>query len=138
MGPRRPRRAASLIRESAGRDRLSHSRDGESRHPGRDSAQVPLGTLTQACGGRPLGPEPVSAGHILSGYVHCSAWTLLCNCAPTPCESCRRRRWTLRVVTVRVVLIAPNRAAAPRDSLFGQNEPLCDSAILRDSRFGQN
>ena len=29
----------------------------------------------------------------------------------------------------RVVRIAPNRAAAPRDSRFGQNERLGDSAI---------
>ena len=31
----------------------------------------------------------------------------------------------------RVVLIAPNRAAAPRDSRFGQNERLGDSVIPR-------
>ena len=31
----------------------------------------------------------------------------------------------------RVVRIAPNRAAAPRDSRFGQNERLGDSAIRR-------
>ena len=35
------------------------------------------------------------------------------------------------VLPARVVRIAPNRAAAPRDSRFGQNELLGDSAIRR-------
>ena len=34
-------------------------------------------------------------------------------------------------LAVRVGRITPNRAAAPRDSRFGQNERLCDSAIRR-------
>ena len=35
----------------------------------------------------------------------------------------------------RVVRFAPNRAAAPRDSRFGQNECLCDLAIQRLGNF---
>ena len=43
----------------------------------------------------------------------------------------RARPRACRLGAARVVRIAPNRAAAPRDSRFGQNERLGDSAIRR-------
>ena len=48
------------------------------------------------------------------------------------------RSWPAGPVAPRVLRIAPNRAAAPRDSRFGQNERIGDSAIWRFSNSLKN
>ena len=79
-----------------------------------------LKLATQRLSDSAIGPHPASDPR--TGACTAGAWTA------------GSLKVTLQLhifITPRVVRIAPNRAAAPRDSGFGQNESLGDSTIRR-------
>ena len=75
---------------------------------------------------RPLLVKTGATARFYSGFSRASDRRF--SAVSSPWSAARLRR---RLPVPRVVRIAPNRAAAPRDSRFGQNERLGDSAIRR-------
>ena len=87
-------------------------------------AHVPWPELSVADGSGPLAVTLLTAQRCAQAVKSCYG-----------SDETSRIDWPIPEVycraAVRVVRIAPNRAAAPRDSRFGQNERLGDSAIRR-------
>ena len=85
-------------------------------------AHVPWPELSVADGSGPLAVTLLTAQRCAQAVKSCYG-----------SDETSRIDWPIPEVycraAVRVVRIAPNRAAAPRDSRFGQNERLGDSAI---------